>query len=483
GSEDETVRVWDLTSGSQRATFDGHDDAVNAVAFGEIDGTPVVISGSEDETVRVWDLTSGSQRATFDGHDDAVNAVAFGEVDGMPIAVSGGTDRSVRVWNLATMRQIQAFHGHAGRVLRIEICWVAGQPMVVSESEDESIRIWELRGPDGSAEVSVDDTKQTGSPQENKVDSIVFGTLGGDGVVFGGGEDGSVRAWDLLDGSERAVMRGHDGPVSTVAYGHIGGTPVLVSGGQDRTVQVWDLVQQKRRSTHQAHDHWVSNVAFGEIAGRPLATSTGGDGAIRIWDLRRRKLAAAFQDPLPWVRSVAFGAVAGQPCFIGGGQDGVQAWGFKPRLGWLNRRWSPRAPRALMSFDGDEESDRPQVAFGEIDGTTVILYGRLDGSVVCFRPEDPTDKVVLEGHKDLVTALAFGKISDRPIVVTGSRDLSVRIWDLRDRREIDRLEIGALVRSVALAAPGTVVVSAGTEVICFDVPSLQAIAEGRAEGR
>ena len=37
----------------------GHHGEVNAVAVGERNGRPVIVSGGIDRTVRVWDLESG----------------------------------------------------------------------------------------------------------------------------------------------------------------------------------------------------------------------------------------------------------------------------------------------------------------------------------------------------------------------------------------------------------------------------------------
>ena len=49
--------------------FTGHSGAVNAVAVGEVEGRPVVVSGSDDGTVRVWDLATGALVAgPFTGH-------------------------------------------------------------------------------------------------------------------------------------------------------------------------------------------------------------------------------------------------------------------------------------------------------------------------------------------------------------------------------------------------------------------------------
>jgi eukaryotic-like serine/threonine-protein kinase len=56
-----------------------------------------VVSGSDDGTVRVWDLEAGrSLGAPLEGHRRKVVAVAVGELGGRPIAVSGGNDNTVR---------------------------------------------------------------------------------------------------------------------------------------------------------------------------------------------------------------------------------------------------------------------------------------------------------------------------------------------------------------------------------------------------
>ena len=56
------------------------------------------VSGSEDQTVRVWDLRSGVCLRTLKGHSDTVSSVSV-TPDGRR-AVSGSFDRTLRVWDL-----------------------------------------------------------------------------------------------------------------------------------------------------------------------------------------------------------------------------------------------------------------------------------------------------------------------------------------------------------------------------------------------
>ena len=115
GSHDRTVRVWDAATGTPLGDpFTGHTDYVTAVAVGQLDGRPVVVSGSHDRTVRVWDAATGTPLGDpFTGHTDWVNAVAVGQLDGRPVVVSGSHDRTVRVWDAATGTPLgDPFTGH-----------------------------------------------------------------------------------------------------------------------------------------------------------------------------------------------------------------------------------------------------------------------------------------------------------------------------------------------------------------------------------
>lgn len=74
GSEDKTVKLWNYRTGECIHTLTGHTNRVWSVAFGWTDptashgknippGSPfsqILASGSEDETIRLWDLETGS---------------------------------------------------------------------------------------------------------------------------------------------------------------------------------------------------------------------------------------------------------------------------------------------------------------------------------------------------------------------------------------------------------------------------------------
>lgn len=83
------MKVWDLATGAEEVTLVGHTGAVWNVAVTS-DGTRAV-SASSDQTLKLWDLTSGACLATFVA--DGVLLACAVAPDGRTIVAGGASGR------------------------------------------------------------------------------------------------------------------------------------------------------------------------------------------------------------------------------------------------------------------------------------------------------------------------------------------------------------------------------------------------------
>jgi WD40 repeat protein len=119
-------------------TLTGHKDKVRSVAV-LLDGRRA-LSGSDDDTLRLWDLEAGVERHRFAGHTDRVNSVAVFP-DGRR-ALSGSHDKTVRLWDLEAGVELRKFEGHTG-VVRSVAAFPDGRG-ALSGSDDYTARIWDI---------------------------------------------------------------------------------------------------------------------------------------------------------------------------------------------------------------------------------------------------------------------------------------------------------------------------------------------------
>lgn len=69
------------------------------------------------------------------------------------------------------------------------------------------------------------------------VRSVAYSTDGA--TVASGGNDNTIRLWDVEAGEIKRTLTGHTGSVRNVAYSPDGS--ILASGSDDHTVLIWDL--------------------------------------------------------------------------------------------------------------------------------------------------------------------------------------------------------------------------------------------------
>ena len=92
------INRWNVAAGTKIATWEG--DYVDRLAFSP-DRT-MFATGSQDKLVRLYDLSTGENIATFEGHNHYVVSVSF--TDDSKTLASGSLDGTILLWDLAPYR-------------------------------------------------------------------------------------------------------------------------------------------------------------------------------------------------------------------------------------------------------------------------------------------------------------------------------------------------------------------------------------------
>ena len=110
---------------------------------------------------------------------------------------------------------------------------------------------------------------------------------------------------------------------------------------------------------------------------------------------------------------------------------------------------------------------RPQV--GRLGGRDVIVSGSDDRTVRLWDAAGQPIGEPLTGHTSAVRSVAVGRLGDRDVIVSGSDDRTVRLWDAAGQpvgEPIDLMEaVGALTlsRGRLLVATGIALISLASD--------------------
>lgn len=271
GSEDCTVKVWDLKLGTCLATMEGHFGEVKEVLL-HPDGRRV-ISGSADKTIRVWDIDSGKCLSTMEGHRGEVWDTLL-HPDGRR-AISGSADKTIRVWDIDSGKCISLLEGHCGEVSCI-LLHPDGQ-RIISGSADKTIRVWDI------------DRGHCLSTLKGHKDMIDIVLLYPDGQrLVSASPDETLRQWNIVSG--KCIDTYYyviDGNGCSFMYLHPDEDKIIVGDYFDTDIKILNIETFESIHTLEGHGSYISCAKLYRGSSK-LVTSTW-KGDIELWDVDNGK--------------------------------------------------------------------------------------------------------------------------------------------------------------------------------------------------
>ena len=258
-SHDKSIIIWDLVSHTQVQQLQAcHKDWINACAFSDT-SSDTLLTGSNDLTLKLWDLKTGVDKVTFKGHMTAINSVAFSQ----GCIVSSAFDGSVKVWTHKGV-EITTMYCHQQRV---NACLIDIPNAQAATSSTD----WGDTPEDGETSSDV--------KQKVRMDKVIVLTASDDGTVgvwkpllpnevttLGGHSDrvlsvtatvnnnivsssldGTIRVWAPPLPAEQqqgkmvvlSSVKGHTGPIASCSLSANGEN--AVTAGRDGTCTLWSL--------------------------------------------------------------------------------------------------------------------------------------------------------------------------------------------------------------------------------------------------
>ncbi len=225
GSDDFTVRVWDVSIGKCLRQLNGHKSYVRALT---VLPNGIIVSGSLDKTLKLWDPTQQIPcLATLHGHSSAIHCVttlANGRI------VSGSSDKTLKLWDISSKKCEQTFYGHQSSVRAVI---ALANNHIVSGSFDGTIRLWDLN------------TGQCLQVLAASHHAVLALSVTATGLIISGSTDKTIRIWDIHNGRCLQVLHGHDEAVTALNMLDKGR---LISASYDGTFKLWDI--QNGRCLH-----------------------------------------------------------------------------------------------------------------------------------------------------------------------------------------------------------------------------------------
>jgi WD40 repeat protein len=259
GGRQSTIRLWDVVTGAERATFkkpliqDGH------FAFSP-DGKTLALL---DDTSRLClcDTATGAELRSVRAEAEG-GGLAFAP-DGKSVAA---TDRwgTVTLWETATLKQFATLKPSRASWLITGGLTYSPDGRLLAVAAEEDLVLWDVAG-----------QKERKRLPERNVRRLAFTP---DGKTLACAGEFEIRLWDVTTGERLRPRAGHDREVHCVAVSPDGKT-VASAAYDDPEVRLWDAATGKPLGTVPGHDHWVRSCSF---SGDGTLLVAGGNKTLRL---------------------------------------------------------------------------------------------------------------------------------------------------------------------------------------------------------
>ncbi len=226
------VRLIAAADGAVIRHFGSFADSALEVAFSP-DETQLAVGGA-DGVARVFDVATGKEVTRFKDHADWVMALAWSP-DGARLATAS-RDKTCKIFDAKSGELVTTFAEHGESVF--SIAYHPDGKHAISAGADSRIRYWIADDPGWENPEKMDKKKRHQVGEISGFSAPVLRLAIGEGRLFAGAMDKSVRQFEVEKRNAVRSFAGHSEPVFALDY-HAG-TKILASAGIDGQVRIWN---------------------------------------------------------------------------------------------------------------------------------------------------------------------------------------------------------------------------------------------------
>jgi len=235
-------------------------------------------------------------------------------------------------------------------------------------------------------------------------------------VVVSAGEDSAIKVWDYETGQFERTLKGHTDAVQDLAFNADG--TMLASCSADLSIKLWDFEQSSCVKTLNGHDHNVSCVIF--LPSGNTLVSCSRDKTIKVWDIASGYCTRTFSGHDAWVRQIRVNSDASILASCSMDQT-IKIWNFK----------TGECVRTFRDHDHVIET----IEFSNSHSAEANLKTLTDVKATNGTKEEAaSDDASKAENADLESKKDDGSTPTGAYLVSGSRDKTIRIWEVSTGR-------------------------------------------------
>ena len=258
-----------------RHTLTGHQGLFAAVKTIAISPhLPIVATGSEDQTIRLWNINTGAEIGILTGHQKSVATIAF-HPHQSGLLISGDRSGQIKLWQVNSGLELISIDSQQNKINCLAIS--PDGKLIISGGSDRTIKVWYF----GLTDQMSIDYLATLKAHQLAVNSIAFNPIEGAVKFASVSSDRRVILWGMEHKTPLGILVAHTQAVKTLAFSPDG--QLLATAGDDGLILVWGVDSQRLIRTISAHRWTISSLAF--LADGHTLTSASWDGNIKFWQV------------------------------------------------------------------------------------------------------------------------------------------------------------------------------------------------------